>query len=275
MKRYIASLVYAVDRLMPRARVGGRESSVAYSLWEYRIGKDLLAAYAGRLGPLAGKLVLDVGCGLGGKTVAYAEAGARLVGVDIAEKNISQCAAFASARGVKVEFSAGDAEQMPFLDATFDLVIANDSLEHFRNPGGALRELGRVIKPGGSIFLFFTPWRSPLGSHLYDYIRTPWCHLMFPEWLIRELLVKTLAERGEEKPEARAVQLMDEYHTELNRITVGRYHEILRGIRSLECVYEELKPPKYARLAPFVKVPLAGEFFVGTVVGILSKRHSS
>jgi ubiquinone/menaquinone biosynthesis C-methylase UbiE len=273
MKRFIASLVYALDRLMPRPRVGGRESSEAYSLWEYRVGKSILESYADRLGDLAGKRVLDIGCGLGGKTVAYAEANARVTGVDLSEKNIAQCSAFARARGVDAAFAAGDAERLPFAGGSFDAVIANDSLEHFADPEGALAELARVLKPGGSIFLFFTPWGSPLGSHLYDYIRTPWCHLIFPEWLIRELLVRELVRRGEAHPHSGADRLMDEYHRELNRITVRRYHRILESMASLEIVFEELKPPKYSWLAPLARAPLVGELFTGTVVGILRKRR--
>ena len=274
MKKFIASLVYAVDRLMPRPRVGGRESSEAYSLWEYRVAKNLLESYAGRLGDLGGKRVLDIGCGLGGKTVAYAEARARVTGVDLSEKNIAQCSAFARARGVEAAFAAGDAERLPFAGGSFDVVIANDSLEHFANPEGALRELARVLAPGGSIFLFFTPWKSPLGSHLYDYIRTPWCHLIFPEWLIRELLARELASRGEADPRCGAERLMEEYRRELNRITVRRYHRILDSVENLEIAFEELKPPKYRWLSPLARAPLAGELFTGTVVGILRKRRS-
>jgi ubiquinone/menaquinone biosynthesis C-methylase UbiE len=274
MKKLVASLVYAVDRLMPRPRVGGRESSEAYSLWEYRVGKDILESYADRLGDLAGRRVLDIGCGLGGKTVAYAEAKARVTGVDLSESNIARCAAFARERGVDAAFAAGDAERLPFAGGSFDAVIANDSLEHFANPEAALRELARVLRPGGSIFLFFTPWKSPLGSHLYDYIRTPWCHLIFPEWLIRELLARELARRGEKDPRAGAGRLIEEYHRELNRITARCYHRILDRVGDLAIAFEELKPPKYARLAPLTRVPFAGEFFTGTVVGILRKKES-
>jgi SAM-dependent methyltransferase len=273
MKRFIASLVHSVDRLMPRARLGGRASSEAYSLWEYGVGKDILAGYQRHLGTLDGKLVLDIGCGLGGKTVAYAEAGARVIGVDLSEKNISQCFDFARVRGVEAAFVAGDAERLPFAAGTFDLVIANDSLEHFGNPEGALAELARVLRPGGSIILFFTPWGSPLGSHLYDYIRTPWCHLLFPEWLLRGLLERELAGGSEPDPETRVARLMNEYHGELNRITVRRYHRMLKRLPGVELSFEELKPPKYAWLAPLARVPLAGELFTGTVVGILVRRR--
>ncbi len=274
MKRLIGRIVFALDRLMPRARVGGRESSEAYSLWEYRTGKGLLEEYGGRIGPLAGKLVLDVGCGLGGKTAAYAEAGACVVGVDISKECVSGSRAFDPGGSASApSFVAGDARRLPFADDSFDAIIANDSLEHFSDPAVALGEFARALRPGGVLALFFTPWGSPLGSHLYDYIRTPWCHLLFPEWLIRELLRRSLAARGEADPAGRARELMREYHVELNRITVRRYRRILRAATRLEPVYEERKPPKFRALAPLARLPLAGEIFTGTVVSIAVKRR--
>ena len=272
MKRFIASFVYAIDRRLPRPRVGGRESSEAYSLWEYRTGKDILASNAERFGDLKGKRVLDIGCGLGGKTVAYAEAGARVTGIDISPENISRGVEFARARSVESLFAAGDARRLPFVDGSFDVVIANDSLEHFADPAAALRELARVLVAGGSIFLFFTPWGSPLGSHLYDHVRTPWCHLLFPDWLLGALIEHELSHRGEGEAGPRAARLMDEYHAELNRITVRRYRRILKGMPEVELRFEERKPPKYSWLAPLARLPIAGELFTGTVVSILTKR---
>lgn len=272
MKRFIASFVYFFDRVLPGPRVGGRESAEAYSRWEYETGKRILGSYARHFASLEGKRVLDVGCGLGGKTLAYLEAGARVVGIDIEGANVAQASRFTKGRGARAEFAAGDAAHLPFRDGTFDLVIANDSLEHFADPAAALADIARVLAPRGSVFLFFTPWKSPLGSHLYDYIHTPWCHLVYPEWLLEKLLERSAASRGAAEPASEAKRLMREYRSELNRITAVRYRRIVRDLPELETVLEERKPSKFAFLAPFVAVPFLGDYVTGTVVGVLRKR---
>ncbi|MBN1884455.1 MAG: class I SAM-dependent methyltransferase [Candidatus Krumholzibacteriota bacterium] len=268
----LARLVSRFDRLFPPPRVGGRESAAAYSAWEYDVGRDLLDRYGGLFGDLAGREVLDIGCGLGGKTVVYAEVGASVTGVDVEPSHVAQSVRWAREHGSRARFAAGDAERLPFADDTFDLVVANDSMEHFPRPEAALPELARVARPGGSVFLFFTPWGSPLGSHLYDWIRTPWCHLLYSEKLLEELLEIALARRGAEAPRKTAAELMRRYRLENNRITVRRWRRILRGVDSLETVIEELRPPKFRRLASLARIPLVGELFTGTVVAVLRKK---
>ena len=83
----------------PRARVEGREGPDAYAEWEYRLGKGLLETYAEYFGDLTGRRMLDAGCGFGGKTVAYAERGAIIEGVDINPVHVEGAKAFAAARG--------------------------------------------------------------------------------------------------------------------------------------------------------------------------------
>jgi len=273
MIRFLARLILLVDRIFPATRVEGRESGKAYAEWEYRTGRSLLERYAGSFGPLDGSRVLDIGCGLGGKTVAYAEAGAEVVGVDIEQGNIAESRRFATTRKACAEFIVGDAEKLPFADGSFDLVVANDSMEHFPSPGRALPELSRVLAESGKLFLFFTPWGSPLGSHLYDYIRMPWCHLILSERLIEEVLALVLERRGKGDPRGEAERLMDQYRTELNRITVSRYRRILAATPELEPVLEELHPPKYGFLAPLARLPLIGGLFTGTVVAVLGKTR--
>ncbi len=274
MMRTIARLIYSIDQLFHRPRVGGRESPEDYSRWEYRNARELIEQYPRFFEQMKGRLVLDIGCGMGGKTVAYAEEGARPVGVDVVPERVKQGSTFSGERGEGIVFLAGDAENLPFRDEAFDMVIANDSMEHFPRPEKALRELIRVIKPAGLVFLFFTPWHSPLGSHLYDYIHTPWCHLIYPENLIRELLAVHFERKGSGLPEPQADKLIREYRTELNRITVKRYHEILNSMDNIEMVEEELAPPRFSFLSCLTRLPLVGDLFVGTVVGVLRKKGS-
>ena len=102
----------------------------------------------------------------------------------------------------------GDAALLPFRKGSFDIVIANDSMEHFARPAPALEEFARVTRAGGLVFLFFTPWGSPLASHLYDHIHTPWCHLLYSENLLEQLLELSLERRGDRDPAGAAARMI-------------------------------------------------------------------
>ncbi|MCU0639584.1 MAG: class I SAM-dependent methyltransferase, partial [Candidatus Krumholzibacteria bacterium] len=147
-----AELIYRIDRIFLRPRVGGRESAPAYSEWEYRTGMALVERYPAYFGGIGGGRLLDIGCGLGGKTVVYAEkgAGALVTGVDIDPLNCAGAASFAGVRGRRIDVACGDARALPFRDGSFDFVVANDSMEHFSDPAKALGEIARVTRKGGS-----------------------------------------------------------------------------------------------------------------------------
>ncbi len=267
-----ARIIYAVDRILPGPRVGGRDSHEAYAEWEYGIGKSLLEEYSNWFGALDGKRVLDIGCGLGGKSVAYAEAGAAVTGVDLDPVHAAGALAYAKKSGSPIEVVTGDAADLPFLEGSFDLVIANDSMEHFSKPASALEEFARVTRAGGSVFLFFTPWGSPLASHLYDHIHTPWCHLLFSDRMLEQLLELSLQRLGDRDPAGEAARMMADYRIENNRIDVASYRRILAGVPLLETVFEELKPPRFRFLGPLTSIPRLGELFTGTVTAILRKK---
>ena len=110
-------LIVALNRVFRRPNVGGRESQQAYSEWEHHWGKEFARIFMEPAGDLGGKHLLDVGCGLGGKTVAYAEAGAVVVGTDLLEKNVEQSGAYAKMRGARADFFVGDAAALPLADA--------------------------------------------------------------------------------------------------------------------------------------------------------------
>ena len=263
-------LIVALNRVFRRPNVGGRESQEAYSDWEHHWGKEFARIFMEPAGDLRGKQVLDVGCGLGGKTVAYAEAGAKAVGADLLEANVEQSGAYARMKGASASFLVGDAAALPLRNGAFDTIVANDAMEHFSAPEEALREMARVVKPGGAIWIFFTPHFSPLGSHLYDYVYTPWCHLLFTrgqlQSAIRAVLRSRTAGAPQEEIEARVRAIMESYDRDLNHMSVRKFLRIVGNVREVRVSGLELKPAKFSFLKPLTRVPGLRELFSGFVV---------
>lgn len=274
----LESVILFLNRLFKPPNVGGRESHEAYSKWEHLWGREVAKKYMEPTGDLRGKTVLDVGCGLGGKTVAYEEAGAReIVGVDILVENVAASKEYAMAHtnAGRSAFLASDAAQLPFSDGSFDTVVANDAMEHFSRPARALEEMQRITKRGGAVWIFFTPHFSPLGSHLYDYIYTPWCHVLFSRSQIKRAIERILPER---RPEASREQLseqvekiMTSYDQDLNHMTVRWFLRIVKNTPSLRITFLELRPAKFGFLKPLTRVPMVRELVTGFVVCRLEK----
>jgi SAM-dependent methyltransferase len=98
--------------------------------------------------------VLDVGCAYGGFLVAFAERGARVTGIDIEERYVRLAAANLREHGLDGDLVHGDAAaEHPAFRGRFDLVIANDVLEHVPRPGPFLSRLREWLAPGGTAFL--------------------------------------------------------------------------------------------------------------------------
>jgi ubiquinone/menaquinone biosynthesis C-methylase UbiE len=101
------------------------------------------------LGPA--QRVLDVACGTGNLAIPAARAGARVIGVDIAENLLEQARRRAREEKLNVDFRDGDAEGLPFADGDFDAVITMFGAMFAPRPDRAAAELLRVCKPGGVI----------------------------------------------------------------------------------------------------------------------------
>lgn len=109
------------------------------------------AAYAAEY-LLPGASVLDVGCGPGTITVDMAErvAPGRVVGLDAAADVIAKASALGESLE-NVEFVVGNAYALDYADDSFDVVHAHQTLQHVARPVEVLRELRRVVKPGGVV----------------------------------------------------------------------------------------------------------------------------
>lgn len=116
---------------------------------------------------LAGANVLDVGCGDAGVLIALAEAGATAVGVEPWARSVERGRIRAEEHGVEVALQEAVAESLPFPDATFDLVILDNVLEHVEDRERSLSEIHRVLAPGGLLYLV-TPKPFALHSLVSD-----------------------------------------------------------------------------------------------------------
>jgi len=125
---------------------GHHESVLKSHTW--RTIANSAAYLADRLEP--GLALLDVGCGPGTITVEFADrlAPGRVVGLDASAEVIAKAAEF---ERPNLSFVVGDAYELPFGDDTFDIAHAHQTLQHVADPVRMLREMRRVVKPGGIV----------------------------------------------------------------------------------------------------------------------------
>ena len=104
-----------------------------------------------RLDLKPGMNVLDVACGTGNLSIPAAKTGATVTGVDIAPNLVEQARENAKAAGVNAKFDEGDAEALPYEDASFDAVVTMFGAMFAPRPELVASELKRVCRPGGTI----------------------------------------------------------------------------------------------------------------------------
>jgi SAM-dependent methyltransferase len=107
--------------------------------------------FVNRLGIRSGSKLLDVACGTGNTAIPAAKAGAVVTGVDIATNLLAQAQRRAASDALDIRFEEGDAEELQFPDASFDVVLTMFGAMFAPRPERAAAELIRVCKPGGII----------------------------------------------------------------------------------------------------------------------------
>jgi SAM-dependent methyltransferase len=220
---------------------GLRRARTLWRLWRnerddpepfYRLLADLAAEDLDRRhGPLAGQTIVDLGCGPGWYTDALRARGATVIPVDndLAEMTIGRDAP-------PEGYVLADAGALPLGDDSVDGAFCSNVLEHTPAAEPIIREIERVLRPGGWAYISWTNWYSPWGGHL-----------MSPYHYLGPKLGPRLYERRHGKPEKHA------YGETLWACHIG---PTLRLVRSRPHLRIERAEPRYWPWARAVmKVP--------------------
>jgi ubiquinone/menaquinone biosynthesis C-methylase UbiE len=146
----------------------------AFSKYAIRDTPEVLAEKVEFARPQPGEFALDVACGPGTLVLALAPRVRFAFGIDLTSGMIVQAKSFQAERSIaNVAFACGDADQIPFSSATFDLVTCQCSIHHMPNPLAPLREMARITKPGGRLMLIDTLGPESDAKHeLHNRIET-------------------------------------------------------------------------------------------------------
>ncbi|MDX1632073.1 MAG: class I SAM-dependent methyltransferase, partial [Thermoanaerobaculia bacterium] len=112
-----------------------------------------------------GVVAADLGAGTGFLTRGLLDRGVRVIAVDQSEAMLSELRT-KTGPAERLETRVGEAEKLPLEDRSVDLVFANMFLHHVENPGVAIREMARILAPGGRVVL------TDLDAHEHEFLRT-------------------------------------------------------------------------------------------------------
>jgi len=185
-----------------------------YRRYQTTLAREHLIPEFARWGvSLAGKRVLEVGCGNGGCGAELARNGCRVVMMDIDERLVGLAIEHNAKEGVAAEAFTGNAldESAPFwARGPFDLVLFRDVMEHLESPARALAIVRRFLAPGGAVLVVFPPYYSPYGGHQQILPRkkllfVPYNKLPYLQWLPRPVFLRLV--RGDAPPNREVARL--------------------------------------------------------------------
>ena len=243
-------------------RPGTSDYEMGRQRWHLDTALSLLSeVFPDFLNSIAGKQILDFGCGAGYQSVALATNKAKhVVGLDTNRRSLAKARHLAEELGVDhVEFT----DKLPgHLAGTFDIVISQNSMEHFDHPDEILDEMIAALNQNGRVLITFgPPWLAPYGAHTHFFTKVPWVNLLFSERTVMNVRTH-FRDDGAAKYE--------EVEGGLNRMTVAKFEQMLsRSDVGIEyCKYDVVRGIDF-----LARLPLVRELFVNRISCVLSRRE--
>ncbi len=273
-----------------------RSDHDCYWKWQY----DTSPAYFDKFFDLSIKLpqarVIDVGCGLGGRTCYLAGLGAHsVVGVDINHSEVAQANALRQRLSnadtvTKVQFKTVDELAASEVNEQFDVALLVDSLEHVIDPTAILNQTYKLLKPGGVCYFSTWGWYHHQASHVGSIIPVPFATVFFSDKQILDAVRKVVDQHyyqpsmWDSDPPSLRWQNIDSLHDRpgeyLNKFTIGGFRKAMAASDFCdgELKAEGFSTASHPILAWFnflSRVPIVQEVFHSAVFGRLVKNPSN
>lgn len=231
----------------------------------------MLTANYDILGLRSGDRILDLGCGFGRHAYEAARRGAHVIALDAGEDEVNGVAGtFAamveqgelSPETTKVGVVQGDALHLPFADETFDRVLCSEVLEHIPNDVGAMTELARVLRPGGTMAITIPRFGPELINWALsdEYHMVPGGHVRIYR---RSVIESRLESTGLKVTQHHYAHGLHSPYWWLKCLvgTTNDTHWAVKAYHRL-LVWDIVKGPKTTRLAEKVLAPLIGKSLI-------------
>ena len=240
---------------------------------------------------LKDKKVLDLGCLVGGRTVAWYQRYEikHICGIDVNQVYIDAAKQFADFKQINAEFRKAYAENLPYEDNRFDAIITFDVFEHVQNLEVTLKECQRVLKPGGKLFVVFPSYYQPKEHHLGLVTRLPGLQYFFSGRTLVKTYYAIIKERGQAanwyKRNNQELEKWEKGNT-INGTSFRSFHHLIKkqnwktvfvGRKPIGSVGRSLENKRilqkmFLLLTPLTYIPFIQEFFLHRITFILEKE---
>lgn len=210
---------------------------------------------------ISGNRVVDFGCGAGYQSIELVKKyNCSVVGIDSNQKTLGKAIEQAKTYGVpqsKLSFADRISESML---NNFDIVISQNSFEHFVNPSLVLDQMQKLLNKSGKLLITFgPPWLAPYGSHMHFFCKVPWMNVFFSEKVVMKV-------RGHFRNDG--ATKYEDVESGLNKMTIALFESIVM-LSKLKIEFKNYRCIKGIDLLS--KIPFLREFFINHVSVILSK----
>ena len=221
----------------------------------------------------SGQRVLDVGCGTGPVAVTAARRGAKVTGLDLTPELLEHAKENSKVAEVEVEWRQGDAEALPFEDATFDVVVSQFGHIFAPRPEVAVKEMLRVLKPGGAIAFSTWPPELVIGRCMLltgQYLPKPPVEIPPPSlWgdpnIVRERLGNAVKDLEFDRDDMFIPALSPQHYRAMMEQTAGPVLKVVETLREKDpAALERFRRESDAILAEYTEDNLIAQSFLMT-----------